>query len=159
MPKLTPSRPTDRQTGFTLIELLIVIVIIAILTALLAVSYTTIQRNARDSQRKSDLATVAGILERYYSEHSAYPSSNAGKIDCSGTGLVWGTDGVVCGGKNYIKQLPSDPIEATTTQYCYVAQNSNQRYELYANMEGKGNISSTSCNLVGGYDYRVTSNN
>lgn len=148
--------PKLKQSGFSLIELLIVIVIISILTALLAVSYTTIQRNARDTQRKSDLTAVAGVLERYYSEHSAYPSSNAGKIDCSGSGLEWGTDGVVCGGKNYIRQLPSDPIG--TTQYCYEATNSNQKYNLLANMEGKGNLTTAvNCNGIT-YNYRITSN-
>lgn len=65
-----------KQTGFTLIELLIVIAIIVILMGLAFVSFSTVQRNARNSQRQADLAKIAGALEEYYSDHGFYPTTN-----------------------------------------------------------------------------------
>ncbi len=153
------------KKGFTLIELLIVIVIIAILITLLAVSYTTIQRNSRDTQRKSDLTVATGVLERFYSDNSHYPSSTSGEItydtsNCAaaGTAVAWGTGAIECGGVNYIKQLPKDPIGIS--EYCYLSLSSNQKYELYAQIEGKGNIGAITPAGCSGtdYNYRVTSN-
>ncbi len=114
------------------------------------------------------MQTVAGVLERFYSDNSHYPSSSNGQIayeaDCTvGTTVVeaWGTDNVDCNGKNYIKQLPQDPTRAGAVagQYCYVMTNSNQGYELYADVEGTGNITSTTVSgCSGNYDLKVTSN-
>ena len=61
-----------KELGFTLIELLVVIAIISILAVFLFVSFTQVQ-NARDTQRKSDLQTVAGVLQRFNSDNSHYP--------------------------------------------------------------------------------------
>lgn len=47
--------------------MLIVIGIIAILVALGASSYSTAQRKARDSKRKSDLKMIQNAYEQYYS--------------------------------------------------------------------------------------------
>lgn len=158
----------QNSKGFTLIELLIVIIIISILATLLAVSYTTIQRKARDNDRKSDLQTLAGMLERFYSDNSVYPSS----VDSAGveTGVmhvendctVDNTASLVaknlgfdftCGGVTYSRQLPLDPTNQPT--YCYLSSNNNQNYEYFARLEeDTGN--SYSC---GGetWNYRVTS--
>ena len=159
-----------RQKGFTLIELLIVIVIIAILVALLAVSYTTIQRNARDTQRKGDLATVAGVLERFYGDNSIYPADNNDgdlrfesgdcTVDTPDTTTTWGTSPVECGGKTYTRQLPIDPLRdaGTAQQYCYVSLSSNQQYEIYAAFEGRGNYTgAVPGDCSGTYNYRITS--
>ena len=69
------SRP--REWGFTLIELLIAVVIIVILISLGAVSYTTVNRSARDAQRKSDLNSIALALEKEFSDFGFYPAANA----------------------------------------------------------------------------------
>ena len=166
MPKLK-----HYNRGFTLIELLIVIVIISILITLLAVSYTTIQRNSRDTQRKGDLAAVAGVLERFYSDNSAYPSDSSGQIayesGCSvGTSVVatWGSGNIECnpgsGSVNYLRQLPEDPIG--TAEYCYVSLSSNQKYEIYARLEGTNGRNYSGPTPPGctgtNYNYRITSN-
>lgn len=169
--------------AFTLIELLIVIAIIAILTALIAFSYTTLQRNARDTQRKNDLQTIAGALQRFYSDNSNFPNNSGGymiwnKSNCSytisplsnlnvakwGGGTISGyfVDGIKCTSsgnfKTYIKSVPGDPL--TTPQYCYT-NTSPQNYTLYAKLEGSGNVNpaTTTCNgLSGVYNYQVTPN-
>ncbi|MBI2590670.1 MAG: type II secretion system protein [Candidatus Blackburnbacteria bacterium] len=73
-------REWERETrdtlsrGFTLIELLVAISIIGILSSLLFVSYTSIQKNTRDTQRKSDLKQYLTALESYASaNNSLYP--------------------------------------------------------------------------------------
>lgn len=93
MEKLLPTKKS--QIGFTLIELLIVIAIIVIIVALAAVSYTTVNRNARDSKRQSDLAKIASDLERYYSDHGTYPNTNLnGQFETAGRDC--GYDKICC---------------------------------------------------------------
>ena len=68
----------NTKKGFTLIELLVVISIIGILAALATVSFSSTQKQARDTQRKSDLKQYQGALESYANMHNgmypAYPS-------------------------------------------------------------------------------------
>ncbi len=56
--------------GFTLIELLIVISIIGILVTFVSASYTGAQKQARDSQRRSDLMQYKVALENYAASNS-----------------------------------------------------------------------------------------
>ena len=147
--------------------MLVVIAIISILAVFLFVSFTQVQKSSRDAQRKSDLQTVAGALQRFYSDNSHYPSDLSGEIayesDCSSGTTVspaWGTSGITCGSKNYIKQLPTDPIG--TREYCYVAVDVDptaaginiQNYNLYARLEGT--TGTLSCGVESDYNYQVT---
>ena len=66
----------QKQTGFTIVELLIVVVVIAILAAITIVSYNGITTNARDSQRKNDIATITKALEMYYVDNGRFPASS-----------------------------------------------------------------------------------
>ncbi len=63
------------QVGFTLIELLIVVAIIVVLITIGAVSYTTVNRNARNAQRQTDLNKIAAALEDFHADHGFYPST------------------------------------------------------------------------------------
>ncbi len=63
-----------RQEGFTLVELLIVIVIIAILAALVIVTFSGVQARARNTERQTDIAAMAKYLEVYYAEKAVYPA-------------------------------------------------------------------------------------
>lgn len=63
-----------KYSGFTLIELLVVISIIGILAALAMVSFTSSQRQARDSARKSDIKQYQNSLESYANQNNGlYP--------------------------------------------------------------------------------------
>ena len=62
-----------KNRGFSLLELLVVIGIIAILTALGTVSFTTAQKKSRDSKARSDLKEIQNALETYYSINGDYP--------------------------------------------------------------------------------------
>jgi general secretion pathway protein G len=55
------------RAGFTLLELMVVIGIIGLLIAAATTSYSTVQKKARDSKRKTDLKNIQNAMEQYYS--------------------------------------------------------------------------------------------
>lgn len=61
------------QKGFTIVELLIVIVVIGILAALVLNTFAGVQRRARDTQRRTDVNSIATNLEVYYNDNGGYP--------------------------------------------------------------------------------------
>ena len=65
-----------RKRGFTVVELVIVITIIGILITLTSASLNNSIVNARDSERKADIKTIAVNLEKYYNSNGGvYPST------------------------------------------------------------------------------------
>ncbi len=134
------------QFGFTLVELLIVVAIIAVLVSVGAVSYTTAQRNARDSQRKSDLKKIQLALEQFHADNGAYPDEQGEEYDlpnlpadtvdemsCQTNGKnPWDPphvprihvgDPFTCFGNTYLSNMPGDPL----TGVAYL-------YEIHENM-------------------------
>ncbi len=77
-----------RTSGFTIVELLIVIVVIGVLAAVTFIAYNGLQKRARDSIRKSDLAAVAKALSMYQIEKGDYVESGSG-CGMGGTGEGW----------------------------------------------------------------------
>jgi len=63
-----------KQKGFTIVELLIVIVVIGILATLVIVTFTGIQKKARDSQRQTDINATNGQLAAFYTNYGFYPT-------------------------------------------------------------------------------------
>jgi len=107
------------RQGFTLIELLVVIAIIGILSGLVLVVTSGMRSRARDSQRKQNLDTLVGALQKYaINNNDNYPV-----MDCTQTTTTdcWGGAGWACAthpdslqcllseqGK-YITEMPFDP--------------------------------------------------
>lgn len=63
------------QKGFTIIELLIVIAIIAILALLVINNIVGANAKARDTQRVTDVKSIATKLEEYYNDNGNYPET------------------------------------------------------------------------------------
>ncbi len=63
----------NNQRGFTIVELLIVIVVIIILAGLVLNSFKGVQERARDTERRTDINSVATQLEVYYNDNGGYP--------------------------------------------------------------------------------------
>lgn len=127
------------KKGFTLVEILVAVTIVGILAAIGLGSFASSQMKARDSRRKSDLASIAKALEFYYNDRGEYPDD-----DAAGTGAIkgcgssatpanctWGST-FAQGSTTYMIELPEDP--GTGLKYYYVRVTANQ-YRLYALLE------------------------
>jgi len=116
-----------KKKGFTLIELLVTISIIGILVSFGAAKYITSEKQARDTQRKSDLAQYRIALENYATVNgSLYPLSDAtGKIGTLCTNLG-----------NFIASCLHDP--RTTPDYLYFVSADRISWVLGAALETGG---------------------
>lgn len=74
----------NKQTGFTIVELLIVIVVIAILAAIVIVSYNGILRAAAEASLKADLHSANSSIEMYKVLKGNYPDDLANVNDGQG---------------------------------------------------------------------------
>lgn len=84
--KLTLKAAIRERNAFTIVELLIVIVVIAILTAITIVAYNGMQARAQDSQRLSVMNSLKKSIEEYYILNGNYPE--CGNYSCTSTGSV-----------------------------------------------------------------------
>lgn len=75
-----------KQAGFTIVELLIVIIVIGILAALVLNTFQGVQARARDTERRTDVNSVATQLEAYYADFGHYPDGSAATTCGDGTG-------------------------------------------------------------------------
>lgn len=114
-----------RQGGFTIVELLIVIVVIGILATLVIVTFTGIQKKARDNQRQTDINAVNSQLAAFYTENGYYPTA---KDLQTGTFLSDNMKGLDPESLVDPKQdsskgdtISGTAVSATTFQYSYVA--------------------------------------
>lgn len=64
----------NRQHGFTVIELMVVIVILLILGALVALTYSGVQAKNRNSARQDAINQIQAELETYYAQTNKYPT-------------------------------------------------------------------------------------
>ena len=129
------------KKGFTLIELLVVISIIGILAAMITVSFTASQRQARDTQRKSDLTQYRTSLESNANQNNGlYPSHTSSSGVVASDTLCTDLDLTSC---------PEDPKNATddtgTFVYNYQSNGSGTSaidatlYVLWAKLENSTN--------------------
>lgn len=101
------------QKGFTIIELLIVIVIIAILTAITVVAYNSIQNRAKNAQYVSDVATIVKKAELYphASGTNSYPLASDGPDATTVTSQTLSGQ-ILTAGINFVNEtrLPSNVV-------------------------------------------------
>ena len=77
----------DRQsTGFTLVELMVVILVIAILSTIVVINYSSYLHGASETQVKSDLTSAASKLKAAAVAGGVYPSSGS-KADLDAAGF------------------------------------------------------------------------
>ncbi len=123
------------KKGFTLIELLVVIAIIGTLSTIITVVFVSAQKNARDQQRKSDLAKIQVALEVYFSRNNFYPPNNTAENNCDssrggGAGACSSYSGVgweitadiykeIVTQSTILQNLPIDPRNDSTYFYKY----------------------------------------
>lgn len=114
--------------GFTLIELLVVISIIGILAGLTLSSYSGAQKQARDSQRRSDLNQYRNSLEVYAGANNLKYPLSVGRAEaatmCSVSLL------------NIMSSCPVDPTPPSV--YSYRTDATGTVFVLWANIETGG---------------------
>lgn len=98
--------------AFTLVELLVVISVIGVLASIVLVSFTGSQKQARDTQRKSDIKQYQLALENFANKNNGlYPRRNstvsADTTLCTDLGLT---------------TCPSDPREVKDATFDYKYQ-------------------------------------
>ena len=162
-----------QQSGFTIVELLIVIVVIAILAAISIVAYNGIQQRSRDTQRKSDVASIAKALKLY--EVDKGPMFTASGCGANGNGSGYfnysygspGSDMNEC--LKTEKYVSSDIKDPGNVSACTVGDLNCRKYMkytcilnsvvttyVYANLETVGHTTTDTdgtCNATGDSDY------
>lgn len=114
------------RSGFSLVELLITVSIIAILIAIGVASYATINRQSRDTKRKSDIEQIRSALEMYRADVGSYPTAGAGSwvVTSSSTDPTAGLTPALV--STYLAVVPLDPKSAQS--YMYMATNASGGY-------------------------------
>lgn len=116
------------RKAFTLVELMVVITVIAILMTIAIVSFTRIQKQARDTKRKADVRTLQTALQAYFTEFQAYPIMTTPTI---------ATTALTSLAPTYIPSIPTAPLGSTGTNvnYMYVSSATGFTYALCTNLE------------------------
>lgn len=142
-----------KRKGFTLIELIVVIAIIAILSAVVLISYAGAQKRSHDATRKSDLNAIATAVMSYYSSHKRM-------LDFNGT--VNNTDlEDKLKGEGFLTTIPTDPLGISQNYFLHLSLNAKAG-AVYAKMETNdraGNQCAVATNCLGappaGYNYGI----
>ncbi len=127
-----------QRRGFSLLELLVTISIMGILMALATVSFTTAQKNSRDSRRRADVEGIRKAVEQYYALNTQYPT------ECNNTELV----DVLPNG------LPVDPKNTVDYQYSLTCSVTDYCACALLEQTGRGNANANDCSdMAAGGDY------
>ena len=127
--------------GFTLVELLVTISIIAILSIIGLMAYSSFMQNARNNKRQSDLKMIQSALEDFHADQLYYPSS---------------LSVLTSGSRIYLNQVPNDPKDAAPYSYTQSGCSTGSiGYCLGATMENTSPSSDPNCSLPGS-NYCVT---
>lgn len=117
--------------GFTFIEVIVVIAIIGVLATIVLVTFSGVQRKARDARRKTEISQIGKFLTL-----SCYlPDEGEGEYD-----LVPLVEEIVAKYPQYVKYLsniPKDPKTGTDieSKYIYIISAADKKCALYANLE------------------------
>lgn len=144
-------RKSKFEAGFTLIELLIVIAIIAILAIIivLAINPTKIFEKTRDSQRLSDLTSLATAINLYLADNKEFSGAgpykstdglndNTRKMN-DGSGWISAVDFTSVSSGAPISALPLDPLNNAAHHYTLGADLANKTYEIMCAFENSDN--------------------
>jgi len=130
--------------SFTLIEILVVIVVVGILSAFILVGMSSITKDARDSQRKSEITRIRNAIwsasNMGVNGYPTTPDQGSGSrvTCCLGTGDTNCTNiETAIGGA-----IPKDPLTKTgSKEYCYNYKSDGTSFDVYAKLEGSSAVS------------------
>lgn len=129
----------NKKIAFTFVELIIVVMILSILTTIWFSSYIWYISDARDSQRKSDLAQVWSALKVYKQKRGYYPLPwEIFNITYSWTTIAYQWKFNKNVRLNTLDNLPLDP--KINIPYKYSIVTNKQEYEISASLENEDKI-------------------
>uniref|UniRef100_A0A7V4XUG6 Type II secretion system protein n=1 Tax=Acidobacterium capsulatum TaxID=33075 RepID=A0A7V4XUG6_9BACT len=114
-----------REQGFTLIELIVVMMIIAILTAIAVPRFTAAIQNAREAALKEDLHVMRDAIDAYTMDKGKAPQS---------------LDDLVQAG--YLRAIPTDPM--THSSQTWVTDSSDTLMDVNEEQSGIDDVHSGS---------------
>lgn len=126
---LVPKPKTQNQPGFTLIELMVTIAIIAIISAIGVVVYSSAQKSGRISKRAQDLAAIQTALEVYKSANGKYPIQAT--WEC-----IESLPAAYTLAPKYMPVVPKDPLDsgaAVANCYRYQSDAVGNEYKIRTN--------------------------
>lgn len=134
------------KKGFTLIEMVIVIAVIGILMGIAFNGISSVQQNARDTRRISDLRKVQAQLELYFNKCGHYPNSNKACANNSSIGSGEGSVGwkeltTRLGEVVNTSEVPDDPVSGKQGSYVYNFSEGGLEYVIGADTEKVGSNS------------------
>ena len=141
--KMKAKSKINKKLGFTLVELLISISIIAILSAVLVISYSNAQKNGRDQRRIADMKAIQSAAEQVYLLSGTYPTTvNA----YNNTNANWTVRGQVV-----LQKIPNDPKGVGVTYQAVITTPAGSNYCVCAAMEKpkNGNAQDAGCSFTG----------
>lgn len=125
---------TKNKKAFTFVELIVASVILIILSAIWFYSYTWLLADSRDSERKSDLASLKTAFKTYHKTRWLYPIPWSSFNIVSNTIKVaeqWKLNKAVI--LTTIDEIPYDPY--TKTPYFYSTTATRQEFQVSLTME------------------------
>jgi prepilin-type N-terminal cleavage/methylation domain-containing protein len=138
------------QTGFTIVELLIVVVVIGILAAITIVAYSNVQVNARDADRKQDIASIKKMLLIYQAENGGVQATPT----YGGTGPGGWDSSDRSGWLSFLSarfgKVPADPSNVAAVAPADAGSGTGLVYFYYCYGAGSGPSPATA-NVVLGY--------
>jgi len=117
--------------GFTIIELLVVLAVIAVLSSIAIVRFSSVQASGRDSKRLSDVSQIQKALGLYQIDNRFFPVQTS-PIEITGEdsfSLVLESAGV-------IPEVPTDPLSGYT--YTYQSNSAGTDYDIGFCLETDG---------------------
>lgn len=98
----------DKKQGFTLLEVLVSATIIAVLTVIGVVSYSSVNKRSRDVKRKSDLEQIRSALEMYRADNTTNPGEYPSRVG-AGSFVQTSTMTADLVTTSYMPAIPDDP--------------------------------------------------
>jgi len=115
-----------KKKGFTLVELMVVIIILAILTAIAVPSYMALRNRARGTAAKAEMSSIATALELFNTDYDQYPPNDdfaTVAAELEGTGTINDTNA-------YMKDVPLNDPWGAGSPYTYDGDANGTTYTL-----------------------------
>ena len=87
---LLPDNNNKRESGFTIVEVMIVLAIAGLVLAIVFIAVPALQRNSRNTQRRSDLANLRAQVDTWVSNNGGKIPSTQDHLDSIVGSTGWG---------------------------------------------------------------------